>query len=209
MKKSVIIIFLIAVNFFKVYAQGMAVNSTGATAAPSAMLDVNSTTQGVLIPRMTAAQRTAISSPASGLLVYQTDGIAGFYFYNGSVWYSLNSTSTTAVIGNSLGNATFIGTGSSLSYTILTTDGMVTGGCTECYFTLPAANAVPPSHVIYIFNVGSSPWLMNFNRGSGSDNLYNFSLSGSTTNTSISGIDANFIKLVSDGISNWYVVPNY
>ena len=73
-----------------VMAQGMGINTTGTTAHSSAMLDVSSTTQGVLVPRMLAAQRTAISSPATGLLVYQTDGSAGFYFYNGSAWTSLS-----------------------------------------------------------------------------------------------------------------------
>jgi len=76
--------------------QGLAVNATGATANTTAILDVASTTQGMLVPRMTTAQRTAISGPATGLLVYQTDGTAGFYFYTGSGWLSLNSTSSTA-----------------------------------------------------------------------------------------------------------------
>lgn len=71
-------------------AQGMAINTTGTSANTSAMLDVSSTTQGVLVPRMTLAQRNLISSPATGLLVYQTDGTAGFYFYSGSAWTSLS-----------------------------------------------------------------------------------------------------------------------
>jgi hypothetical protein len=81
------------ISFFSisVYGQGMAVNNTGGSAESSAMLDVSSTTQGVLVPRMTAAQRGAISSPATGLLVYQTDGSPqGFYFYNGTAWTSLS-----------------------------------------------------------------------------------------------------------------------
>ena len=52
----------------------------------SAALDVKSTTQGMLVPRMTLAQRNAIASPAEGLMVYQTDGTKGFYFYTGSAW---------------------------------------------------------------------------------------------------------------------------
>jgi hypothetical protein len=52
----------------------------------TAMLDVSSTTKGILIPRMTAVQKSAISSPATGLLIYQTDGTPGFYYYNGSAW---------------------------------------------------------------------------------------------------------------------------
>ena len=81
-----------------VRAQGMAVNTTGAAANASAILDVSSTTQGMLVPRMTSAQRSAItvSATQAGLLVYQTDGTAGFYYYTGSAWLSLNSTSTTA-----------------------------------------------------------------------------------------------------------------
>ncbi len=56
---------------------------------PSAKLDITSTTSGLLIPRMTSAQRAAITSPATGLLVYQVDGTAGYYYYNGSAWAQL------------------------------------------------------------------------------------------------------------------------
>jgi hypothetical protein len=49
-------------------------------------LDVKSTDKGILIPRMTAAQRGAIASPATGLMVYQTDATAGFYYYDGTAW---------------------------------------------------------------------------------------------------------------------------
>lgn len=51
----------------------------------SAVLDMTSTTQGVLIPRMTTVQRTAITSPAIGLQVYDTDTKA-IWFYNGAAW---------------------------------------------------------------------------------------------------------------------------
>jgi hypothetical protein len=54
----------------------------------SSMLDIQSTTTGVLIPRMTTAQRTAISSPANGLLVFDTD-TQSFWFYDVSTWREL------------------------------------------------------------------------------------------------------------------------
>ncbi|MDB9888489.1 hypothetical protein OAC92_08890 [Polaribacter sp.] len=52
----------------------------------SSALDITSTTKGLLIPRMTETQRDAISSPATGLMIYQTDGTVGFYYYNGTQW---------------------------------------------------------------------------------------------------------------------------
>jgi hypothetical protein len=57
----------------------------------SAALDITSTTAGLLTPRMTESQRDAISPAATGLLVYQTDGTTGFYYYNGSSWESYYS----------------------------------------------------------------------------------------------------------------------
>jgi hypothetical protein len=42
--------------------------------AASSLLEVKSTTKGLLIPRMTFVQRNAITSPATGLLIYQTNG---------------------------------------------------------------------------------------------------------------------------------------
>lgn len=63
----------------------------------SAKLDVSSTTQGVLTPRMTSSQRSSISSPATGLLVFQTDGSSGFYYYTGSSWINLTSGGTGGV----------------------------------------------------------------------------------------------------------------
>jgi hypothetical protein len=50
---------------------------------------MDSTTKGFLPPRMTAAQRGAISAPAQGLIVYQTDGVIGLYIYANSVWRTL------------------------------------------------------------------------------------------------------------------------
>lgn len=56
----------------------------------SAMLEVTSTNRGLLTPRMTLSQRNAISSPQTGLLIYQTDALTGFYLYNGSSWTRLS-----------------------------------------------------------------------------------------------------------------------
>ena len=93
-------------------AQGLAINGTGAPADTSAMLDVASTAKGLLMPRMTAAQCMAIALPATGLMVYQTDGTAGYYYYNGSAWTTVSSAAGWGLTGNSRTNSgtNFLGT---------------------------------------------------------------------------------------------------
>jgi len=61
---------------------------------PSSIVDIQSTTQGLLAPRMTTAQRTAISSPAEGLMVFDTD-LDAFFYFSGSVWTRMNADTTT------------------------------------------------------------------------------------------------------------------
>jgi hypothetical protein len=56
----------------------------------SAMLDIQSNAKGVLIPRMLTSERTAITSPANGLLVFDTT-TKSFWFYNVNVWKELTS----------------------------------------------------------------------------------------------------------------------
>ena len=52
----------------------------------SSILEVASTTKGMLIPRMTMEQRLAIISPSEGLMIYQIDGTKGVWIYTGSEW---------------------------------------------------------------------------------------------------------------------------
>ncbi len=77
-----------------IFAQ-VGINSDNTLPDGSAMLDIKSTEKGLLIPRMDSAQRVAIAAPSTGLLVYQTDGNDGFYFYNGSAWVSLTDATFT------------------------------------------------------------------------------------------------------------------
>ena len=89
MKKTV---FLIILTLTLNLRSQISISSDGSKPYPSAMLDVKSDSKGLLIPRMTSAQRIAISSPAEGLLVYQTDGEVGFYVIKSGVWTALSDT---------------------------------------------------------------------------------------------------------------------
>jgi len=66
------------------------INTTGNAPDASAILDVQSTSKGMLVPRMTAAQRNAISNPATGLLIFDTS-TGDFCFYDGSAWQNLST----------------------------------------------------------------------------------------------------------------------
>ena len=72
----------------EVASGGAYINTTSVNA--SAILQADSTTKGFLPPRMTSVQRTAIVTPATGLMVYQTDGTEGLYIYKSTGWV-LNS----------------------------------------------------------------------------------------------------------------------
>jgi hypothetical protein len=81
-----LIIFCFAISFTVSAQQGVSINAAGTAPDNSAMLDISSSTKGLLTPRMTEAQKNAIASPATGLLIYQTDNTTGFWYYNGAIW---------------------------------------------------------------------------------------------------------------------------
>jgi hypothetical protein len=104
-----------------VLISGFAQTGIGTTTPDaSAKLDITSTTKGLLVPRMTSTQKAAISSPANGLLVYQTDGVIGFYVNSGTSaspsWLRINTDWTKS--------------GNDISFTTgnISTTGALTGG---------------------------------------------------------------------------------
>ncbi|MFU8843605.1 MAG: hypothetical protein ACNA7V_07340 [Bacteroidales bacterium] len=114
--------------------QGVAINETGVAPDPSAMLDVTSTSKGLLVPRMTIAQRNAIVLPNPGLLIFQTDATPGFY-YNANTasspnWQRLGdgSAGQWTISGDNISyNAGNVGIGTNTPVAQLHTLGLGTG----------------------------------------------------------------------------------
>ena len=88
------------------FAQNVAINADASLPNSSAMLDVKSTSKGMLIPRVAltgTADVTTVPSPAISLMVYNTTAagsgttavVAGYYYWNGSAWVRLVSSTTT------------------------------------------------------------------------------------------------------------------
>jgi hypothetical protein len=87
--------YLTTLFLFFIYAglsaqQGIGINTDGSSPHSSAMLDVKSTSKGFLVPRMTAAERLAITNPATGLMVYETTSNLHWIF-NGTNWGSVGN----------------------------------------------------------------------------------------------------------------------
>ncbi len=71
---------------------------TGGQPDSSAMLELKASAKGILIPRMTASERLAIQGPAKGLLVFQNNGFEAFYYFNGTIWDTLNLTREVNIV---------------------------------------------------------------------------------------------------------------
>ena len=100
------------VNSSNIYNNGSSIGIGTVSPNASAALEVNSTSKGFLLPTMTQAQRNAIASPATGLLIYQSDNTPGFYYYNGTAW--------NAIAGGATGGTSYSSGSTTLIYT---TDG--------------------------------------------------------------------------------------
>tara|TARA_R110002074_G_scaffold62680_2_gene150657 strand:+ start:264564 stop:266210 length:1647 start_codon:yes stop_codon:yes gene_type:complete len=104
-KVAYLLVFISTIGFSQV---GIGTTTPDA----SSLLDITSSSAGILIPRMTETDRTNIASPATGLLVYQTNNTAGFWFYNGSSWINIPTTAGSGEfqsIGGVVQNTTNVG----------------------------------------------------------------------------------------------------
>ena len=87
------VVMLIIVTGNKVNAQSMGISSSAITPDVSSILEMRTSTKGLLMPRLTTTERDAIASPATGLIIYNTTA-SKFNFYNGSTWITMFSGSS-------------------------------------------------------------------------------------------------------------------
>ena len=114
---TTILLFLIITN---ITAQ---VGINNSNPHESAALDITSTTGGLLIPRMTNAERLNISEPTAGLQVFVSDFDGGvFMFYDGTKWGTLSFTKTNPNAPN-IGTATAGNAQATVSYTFPSSNG--------------------------------------------------------------------------------------
>ena len=88
--KTIFTLYFILTTSYFINAQ-VGINDNNSSPDASAMLDVKSTTKGMLIPRMTTTERNNISSAATGLMIYNSTA-NNFEYYNGTSWVSVGDT---------------------------------------------------------------------------------------------------------------------
>jgi hypothetical protein len=135
---------IMSLTFQTSLAQSVGIGTS--TPDPSARLQISSSNQGILIPAQTAAQRSAISHPATGLLVFQTDGIPGFYYFTGAGWVNL----TTGHSANTQGVALSRHHGLTMTLAGNGTRSSEDGQGTAATFNFPAGVAVDAAGNVYV-----------------------------------------------------------
>ena len=97
MRNKILLFFAITISMYSSAQVGIGTSNPDASAA----LEIQSTSRGLLIPKLSKIQRDAINSPAVGLLLYQTDNNPGFYYYNASnTWIRIGSNNTSNIAAN-------------------------------------------------------------------------------------------------------------
>lgn len=161
----------------------------GSTDISSAKFEISSTTSGFLPPRMTETQKNAISTPATGLVIYQTDGTEGLYENTSTGWRILyNTPSGGSGITRSVNNistTTTAGSAASTDYVYL-----ISGTTT---LTLPTA--VGNTNRYTLKNVGTNTVTINTTSSQ--------TIDGSTSITM--AVQYTAIDVISDG-TNWNII---
>jgi hypothetical protein len=92
MKKLLLSVAVIATSFMS-YAQ---VNIGGTEVGPSILLQLDGVSKGLIVPRLTDAQRAEMKSPKAGILIYNTDAGSFQVSNNAGAWFNISDSSTFA-----------------------------------------------------------------------------------------------------------------
>lgn len=160
-KYSLIPLLLFYANGF---GQSIGINTT--TPDKSAQLEIASDNKGLLIPKLTQAQRNGISNPATGLLIFQTDKVPGFYYNEGkpeAPFWVKNATinNTWNIGGNELGSTANLGTISNNHIDIITNNTVRSRITNSGEFFIGATSTAPVGDLFGVVANANFPFAIN------------------------------------------------
>ncbi|MDD4310316.1 MAG: hypothetical protein PHO32_08050, partial [Candidatus Cloacimonetes bacterium] len=121
--KRIILLCMSLIVAFGIYAQSVGINTDGSQPDGSAMLDIKSTSKGLLVPRIAltgSSDATTVSSPATGLLIFNTataSGVTPGYYYNSGTSGSPSWTRLITSVAEADGSETKVNAGTLISVT--------------------------------------------------------------------------------------------
>ena len=147
------LVLFLSLAFTSMGQNNAGINDNNSSPHASAMLDVYSTTKGMLIPRValdTTTSASPVTSPATSLLIYNTastkDVTPGYYYWNSTKWVRLTAGSDANKLYNLVTK--------SANATLLKTENLVLASG-DIILTLPAITSSDNGLEIVIKNVGT------------------------------------------------------
>jgi len=189
-KRHLLLVFSLTISGF-LHGQSVGINPTGAAPDATAMLDVFSTNSGLLVPRMTLAQRNAIATPATSLLIFQTNSTPGYYYNAGTAaapnWVRLFDGAGWSITGNAgtVATTNFLGTTDNIALRFRTNN--------LERFEISTGTAATGGH------------LRAFNNGTAAAPTYSFNAS---TGTGMFRPTANALGFATDGTERIRILAN-
>jgi hypothetical protein len=159
---SRILLFFFLCFHVQSFAQ-ISINSTGTPPANNAMLDISSTTKGLLIPRMTTTERLALT-PTQGLTVYDIT-TNGYWYYDNSAWVAIATVSNPVpwvYSGNHIYNSNLGNVGIGTAVPIAPLNIFRALGSYAQFQTTNTGTLGTDGFLMGITNVGTSAYVMNF-----------------------------------------------
>jgi hypothetical protein len=184
---------ILFVSILSGFSQNVGINTGGTAPHPSAALDIESLTGGLLIPRLTTVQRNAIVAPATSLLIYNTDTDCLEMYFASGMWKSVQCGCFSAPANpQSITGSQTVCPGAIVTYsTALIPDAVNYTWTVDAQDTLASGAGTNSITVSFSSNPGIRTISVQAGNGCGSSSAFSFQVNVSPINATFSPLNGN------------------